>query len=125
MVINAVTSHAPISSAGESTSRAISADTRKMPEPIIEPITNMVELVRPSPLTNSRSAASSALTITGLASTVIQKQVASCQLPVVSPSVGRPEYNVTSGQLLVVNQAVRVVAVFVMTFSTSLMIPYI
>ena len=55
MVMKPVTSQAPISSAGESTSRAISADTMKMPEPIIEPITSMVALVRPSPLTSSLS----------------------------------------------------------------------
>src|SRR6266498_4674995 len=66
--MKAVTSHAPIRSAGESTSRAISADTRKIPDPIIEPITNMVELVRPRPLTNSRSLASSGAAIAGLVS---------------------------------------------------------
>ena len=53
MVMNPVTSHAPISSAGEFTSREISAETMKMPEPIIEPITSMVALVSPSPLTSS------------------------------------------------------------------------
>src|SRR5258708_4128779 len=46
---------APISSAGESTSRAISAETIKIPEPIIDPITSMVALVSPSPLTSSLS----------------------------------------------------------------------
>src|SRR5450631_766504 len=55
MVMNPVTSHAAISSAGELTSRAISAETMKMPEPIIEPITSVVALVRPSPFTNSLS----------------------------------------------------------------------
>src|SRR5271169_5830046 len=55
MVRNPVTSHAAISSAGEFTSRAISAETIKMPEPIIEPITSVVALVRPSPFTNSFS----------------------------------------------------------------------
>ena len=55
MVRNPVTSQAPISKAGESTLRAISAETMKMPEPIIEPITSMVALVRPSPFTNSLS----------------------------------------------------------------------
>src|SRR5271157_1284295 len=55
MVMKPVTSHAAISSAGELTSRAISADTMKMPEPIIEPITSVVALVRPSPFTNSLS----------------------------------------------------------------------
>src|SRR5215831_9169037 len=52
MVIKPVTSQAAMSSAGELTSRAISADTIKMPEPIMEPITSVVALVRPSPLTN-------------------------------------------------------------------------
>src|SRR5260370_42485146 len=55
MVRNPVTAQAPISKAGEPTSRAISAETMKMPEPIIEPVTSIVELVRPRPLTNSRS----------------------------------------------------------------------
>ncbi len=49
MVMNPVTTHAAINKAGESTSRAISADTIKMPEPIIEPITSMVALVNPRP----------------------------------------------------------------------------
>ncbi len=53
MVKNPVISHAPISSAGDCTSREISADTIKMPDPIIDPITSMVALVRPSPLTSS------------------------------------------------------------------------
>ncbi len=55
MVMNPATAHAPISSAGESTSRAISAETIKMPEPIIDPMTSMVALVRPRPLTSSLS----------------------------------------------------------------------
>ena len=52
IVITAVTSHAAIISAGESTSREISAETIKMPEPIIDPITIAVELNKPSPRTN-------------------------------------------------------------------------
>ena len=55
MVMNPVTSQAPISSAGESTRRAISAETMKMPEPIMEPMTSVVALVRPRPFTNSFS----------------------------------------------------------------------
>ena len=55
MVRKPVTSQAPISSAGEPPSREISAETMKMPEPIIEPITSIVPLVSPSPLTNSFS----------------------------------------------------------------------
>src|SRR5271166_4856429 len=55
MVINPVTSQAAMSSEGESTRRAISAETMKMPEPIIEPMTNVVALVRPRPFTNSFS----------------------------------------------------------------------
>jgi hypothetical protein len=35
------------------TSRAISADTIKMPEPIMDPMTRVVALVSPSPFTNS------------------------------------------------------------------------
>ena len=51
IVITAVTSHAAISSAGESTSRAMSAETINIPEPIIDPITIAVELNKPSPRT--------------------------------------------------------------------------
>ena len=52
IVMTAVTSHAPISSAGEPVSRAMSADTMKMPEPIIEPTTIAVALKRPRPCTS-------------------------------------------------------------------------
>ena len=55
MVRKPVTSQAPISSAGEPTSRPISAETIKMPEPIIEPMTSMVALVNPRPFTSSLS----------------------------------------------------------------------
>ena len=55
MVRKPVTSQAPISNAGELTSRLISAETIKMPEPIMEPMTSMVALVSPRPLTNSLS----------------------------------------------------------------------
>src|SRR5208283_318353 len=55
MVKRPVIAHAPISRAGDCVSRAISAETMKMPEPIIEPITSMVALVRPRPLTSSWS----------------------------------------------------------------------
>src|SRR5215470_16245120 len=68
MVRNPVIAHAPISKAGELVSREISADTRKMPEPIIDPITSMVALVEPSPLTNSRSDEGSVATGSGFTS---------------------------------------------------------
>src|SRR5271163_634065 len=55
MVMKPVTSHAAIRRAGEFTSREISEETIKMPEPIIEPITSMVALVRPRPFTSSLS----------------------------------------------------------------------
>src|SRR6266496_6831997 len=70
MVRNPVRTHAPISRAGESTSRAISAETRKMPDPIIEPITSMVALVRPRPLMNSRSGELVVSTVAGFVSTL-------------------------------------------------------
>ena len=53
IVITAVTSQAAISSAGEPTPRDMSAETMKMPEPIMEPMTIAVAEKRPSPLTNS------------------------------------------------------------------------
>ena len=49
IVITAVITQAPISSAGEPVIRAMSADTIKMPDPIIEPITIAVAEKRPSP----------------------------------------------------------------------------
>ena len=52
IVITAVTSHARISSAGEPTPRDISADTIKMPEPIMDPATMAVAENRPRPFTN-------------------------------------------------------------------------
>src|SRR6185369_8008694 len=55
MVRKPVTTQAPIRSAGELTSLPISAETIKMPEPIIEPMTSMVALVSPRPFTNSLS----------------------------------------------------------------------
>jgi len=48
-----VTIQVQFKSEGEPTSRAISADTIKMPEPIMLPITNAIALARPIPLTNS------------------------------------------------------------------------
>ena len=48
MVRIPVTTHAPSTSAGEFAVRAISASTRKMPEPIMEPATSAVELNSPS-----------------------------------------------------------------------------
>ena len=57
MVMNPVTTQAAMSSAGELTSRAISAETMKMPEPIMEPMTSVVALVRPRPLIHSLSPA--------------------------------------------------------------------
>ena len=56
IVINAVTSHAAISSAGEPSPRDISADTMKMPDPIIEPITIAVAENSPIPCTNCGAA---------------------------------------------------------------------
>src|SRR5581483_5120628 len=65
MVRKPVNSHAPIRRAGESVSRAISAETMKIPEPIIEPITSVVALVRPRPLTNSGDAELSVMPLAG------------------------------------------------------------
>ena len=51
MVMRAVTSHAAMSSAGEPTMRPISAETMKMPEPIMEPMTMAVAEKSPMPRT--------------------------------------------------------------------------
>src|SRR5436190_2061168 len=48
------TTHAIISQNGEPTVREISAETIKMPDPIIEPATSIVASVSVSALTNSR-----------------------------------------------------------------------
>ena len=53
MVMNPVTSQAAMRSAGELVRRAISAETIKIPEPIMEPMTSVVALVRPSSLASS------------------------------------------------------------------------
>jgi hypothetical protein len=57
MVMKPVTHQARISRPGEFASRAISADTMKMPEPIMEPMTSVVALVKPRPFTSSELAA--------------------------------------------------------------------
>ena len=67
MVRNPVTSQAAISKAGESTRRAISAETMKMPEPIMEPMTSVVALVRPRPFTNPVSLEATEMVFTSVA----------------------------------------------------------
>jgi hypothetical protein len=52
IVITAVTSHAPISNAGDPSERDISAETIKIPDPIIDPITIAVAENSPIPCTN-------------------------------------------------------------------------
>ena len=47
IVISAVMTQAPISRAGESTSLAMSAETMKTPDPIIDPMTMHVALYKP------------------------------------------------------------------------------
>ena len=54
MVTTPETTHAMSSQKGEFTVREISADTMKIPDPIIEPATSMVASVSVSALTNSR-----------------------------------------------------------------------
>src|SRR5256714_9447832 len=54
IVITPVTIHAISSQKGEPTVREISAETMKMPDPIIEPATSIVASVSVSALTNSR-----------------------------------------------------------------------
>src|SRR5216110_1418317 len=54
IVITPVAIHAMSSQKGELTVREISAETMKMPEPIIEPATSIVASVSVSALTNSR-----------------------------------------------------------------------
>ena len=58
IVITAVTSHAVISSAGEPSVRDMSAETMKMPDPIIDPMTIAVAEKRPKPCTKWGAAAS-------------------------------------------------------------------
>src|SRR5687767_8822151 len=52
MVITPAASHASMSQSGEPTVREMSADTMKMPDPIIDPDTSMVASVRDRALTN-------------------------------------------------------------------------
>src|SRR5690606_9538560 len=62
----AVTSQTAISRPGEPTWRAISAETMKMPEPIIEPITIVVASRRPRPLTNPPEVAAGVASASGM-----------------------------------------------------------
>jgi hypothetical protein len=55
-VSNPVTIQTTSNHPGEPTWRAIIEETMKIPEPIIEPATSMVESSKPSPLTNFCSA---------------------------------------------------------------------
>ena len=55
MVRTPVTSQATSSQPGLPSRRAMSAETMKMPEPIIDPTTTMVESKRPRPRLNSVS----------------------------------------------------------------------
>src|ERR1700690_1856821 len=79
MVRNPVTAQAPINKAGEPTSRAISAETMKIPEPIMDPVTSMVELVRPRPLTNSGEEESFVLTRPGFVSALNHPPLCLCR----------------------------------------------
>ena len=54
IVRTAVTIHVIRSRPGDCTWRAMSAETMKMPEPIIEPITIVVASISPRPLTSPR-----------------------------------------------------------------------
>src|SRR3982750_2504194 len=64
MVTTPDATHAISSQKGEPTVREISAETMKMPDPIIEPATSIVASVSVSALTNSRDdAAVSAVTV--------------------------------------------------------------
>jgi len=47
-----VTAHTKSSQPGDPTNRPMSAETMKIPDPIIEPATSIVESSKPSPLTN-------------------------------------------------------------------------
>src|SRR5215213_4314123 len=55
IVSRPATSHATSSQPALPTVRAMSAETMKMPDPIIEPTTTMVESYKPSPRLNSVS----------------------------------------------------------------------
>src|SRR6266568_6914077 len=70
MVRTPVTTHAPKTSAGELAVRAISASTRKMPDPIMEPATIAVELKRPSVCTSFGVSLAVAESLTGVSSGV-------------------------------------------------------
>src|SRR6267142_3278193 len=63
MVTTPETIHAMSSQNGELTDREISAETMKIPEPIIEPATSIVASVSVSALTNSRDDGVSAVAV--------------------------------------------------------------
>src|SRR6266571_1332979 len=66
MVSAPVTSHTNSSQPGAPTCRVISAETMKMPEPIIDPATIMVESSRPRPWTNFGSAGAAIISVPGM-----------------------------------------------------------
>ncbi len=66
MVSAPVTSHTTNSQPAEPTWREMSAETMKMPEPIIEPATIMVESSRPRPWTNFASAGGAGVAVAGI-----------------------------------------------------------
>src|ERR1700694_3041272 len=67
MVTTPETTHAMRSQKGELTVREISAETMKIPDPIIEPATSIVASVSVSALTNSRDdGAVSAVAVVGV-----------------------------------------------------------
>src|SRR4029077_14924644 len=61
-VSNPVTMHTTSNHPGDPTWRAMIDDTMKIPEPIIEPATSMVESNKPSPLTSFSSATGASVT---------------------------------------------------------------
>src|SRR5260370_28447777 len=66
MVRIPVTAHAPTTSAGEFAVRAISASTRKTPDPIMDPATIALELKRPSDCTSFGASAAASESWTGV-----------------------------------------------------------
>ena len=82
------TIHAMSSQKGELTVREISAETMKMPDPIIEPATSIVASVSVSALTNSRDDGVSAV---GVVLVNALPQVLGCS-PVFPPCTARRSY---------------------------------
>src|SRR5436305_896921 len=85
-----LTSHAASSHPAEPTCRAILAETMKMPEPIIDPVTIITESSRPSSRTNPWAPRSSRTEVSAIEATKIEEGGRGCHPPTRPAGAGGP-----------------------------------